>query len=121
MGNKDNASAATMSGLANRKYPNTGGWQDRHDTEWRSVGAGRVSHGACIAAMLKSWQGYAIAHKARFDVPLGEDYVLGAEWARIGGALRGLLNGLTDNLDCGTVDAFILNTAKQHGITEDQL
>lgn len=116
-----NDTAATLSGLANRKYSNTGGWQDRHDTEWRSVHAAPIQEGRCIAAMLKAWQGYAQAHKTRHDSLIGDDGVLGREWARIGGALRGLLNGQTDNLDCGTVDAFILTTAAQNGVKEDEL
>lgn len=50
---------------------------------------------------------------------IGEDYVLGPEWATIGRALLALLNGETGRLDCGTLDGIIRDTLRAEG-TEDE-
>jgi hypothetical protein len=71
--------------------------------------------------MLRAWEKYATAHKARFDSTIGEDYVLGPRWEEIGMGIRGLLNGETGRLDCGTLDAFILQTLTGNGVSTDNL
>jgi hypothetical protein len=55
-----------------------------------------------LVKLLSAWINYAKQHAARFNSDIGSDYVLGDEWARIGFALRGLLNGESGRLDCGT-------------------
>ena len=60
-------------------------------------------------------------HKARFESAIGEDYVLGPQWQAIGEGLRGLLNGETGRLDCGTLDGFILATLDENGIDTETL
>lgn len=114
-------------GLANRKHPNTGGWQNRHDTAWGQIDVyvpGMTEpHGIerSVVAMLKGWELYAKMHKRRFGSAIGDDGFLGPQWLATGKALRALLNGETGRLDCGTVDAFILDTITANGFTEGDL
>ncbi len=49
-----------------------------------------------------------------------DDGVLGDEWAKIGGALRGLLNGETGRFDCGTLDRLFCETLRSEGLDPDQ-
>lgn len=71
---------------------------------------------AAIVKMLLFWEMYAKEHQKRNESPIGDDYVLGPEWRDIGLAIRGLLNGETGRLDCGTLDAFILETMRENGV-----
>lgn len=71
-----------------------------------------------IVRMLHFWEMYAVEHAKRFESPIGEDYVLGAEWQAMGEAIRGLLNGETGRLDCGTLDGYILQTMREQGFTK---
>src|SRR5689334_11744723 len=101
--------------LANRTMPNTGGWQDRHDAAVKHIALfqnPRHDFETAVVEMFKGWAKYAEDHKARYESPIGDDGVLGDYWESIGDALRGLLNGETGRLDCGTLDGFILNTMK---------
>jgi hypothetical protein len=72
-------------------------------------------------------QNWVMAHNEAIDWPkgfeslIGEDYVLGPEWTQIGTAIRGLLNGETGRLDCGTLDGFILETMRENGVEKDGL
>jgi hypothetical protein len=101
---------------ADRKMPNTGGWQDRHDAAVDGVNPRPFEQ---VAGMIQGWAAYACAHKARYDSPIGDDGVMGDYWESMGDALRGLLNGETGRLDCGTLDGFILKTMKEHGINTE--
>lgn len=67
---------------------------------------------AAIGDMLSSWLLYADTYRERYQSGIGEDSVLGPEWAAIGVALRGLLNGECGRIDCGAVDAVICETLK---------
>lgn len=73
-----------------------------------------------LVRMLHGWYEYAQVHQDRFQSKIGEDYVLGPQWEAIGDALRTLLNGECGRLDCGTVDAFLLNTMGENGVDVDQ-
>lgn len=86
---------------ANPKLP--GDWKERHNSAVDSY----------ISAVSD--------HRARYESPIGDDGVLGPEWRDIGLGIRGLLNGETGRLDCGTLDAFILDTLKAEGIETDGL
>lgn len=97
---------------ANRNYPNTGGWQDRHD---EAVSSPKVGFERAIAQMLKGWQEYAHTVKRRYESQIGKDYVLGPEWEAIGKGIEGLLNGELGRLDAGTLDSFIRGTLKDNG------
>jgi hypothetical protein len=101
------------------------GWVRRHNEAFDSVvrpTAGEPrDFEACIILVLDGWLNYAEAHKARYESPIGEDGVLGAEWTRIARGIRGLLNGECGRLDCGTLDGFILRTARENGVEEEEL
>lgn len=107
---------------ANPKLANMGGWQDRHNAAVSSaIHGANVPLESPLARMLESWAEYAKGHKARFESTIGEDYVLGPQWQAIGEGIRGLLNGETGRLDCGTLDGFILDTLSENGIDIDNL
>ena len=95
--------------------PNTGDWQDRHLDALRSSDGSEQG----IYRLLHGWATYADRHRARFELGIGEDYVLGPPWAAIGAALRNLLNGDLGRLDGGTLDAFICNTLAAEGFDPD--
>src|SRR5437879_5850167 len=97
--------------------PNTSGWQDRHDAALNSP---RSAFEKALTQMLNGWEAYADAQKARYDSLIGDDGVLGPNWEAIGDALRGLLNGESGRLDCGTVDAFLLDTMSENGVDTSQ-
>ncbi len=103
--------------LADRKMPNTGGWQDRHDTAIHFPSALKER---AMVNMLTGWAEYAQEHQRRYDSVVGDDGGLGPEWEAIGDALRGLLNGETGRLDCGTLDGFILDTMKENGVNTEE-
>jgi hypothetical protein len=108
---------------ADRKMPNTGRWQDKHDEAINHRAIFQNKHYELetpMVDMLRGWSEYARDHKARYEDVIGNDGVLGVEWEAVGDALRGLLNGETGRLDCGTLDGFILNTMKEHGIDTEQ-
>jgi len=63
---------------------------------------------------------YADEHKWKYHSGIGEDGLLGDEWAKIGGALRGLLNGETGRFDCGTLDKLIADTLRAEGFDPDK-
>ena len=94
---------------------NMNGWQDRHHDAIRSPRGPEVA----IVGLLRAWCEYANRHRERFESGIGEDYVLGPEWARIGIAVRGLLNGESGRLDCGTLDGFILDVLQAEGYDEE--
>lgn len=93
------------------------GWRTQHNMAVYQPS----QHGETVAPMLRAWERYAIDHKARYGSPIGEDYVLGPEWKAIGIGIRGLLNGVCGRLDCGTLDAFILNTLAENGFDTEKL
>jgi len=69
--------------------------------------------------MLRGWLTYADRHQARYHSGIGADGVLGDEWAALGHAILGLLNGETGRLDCGTLDALIRGTLVAEGFGSD--
>lgn len=74
-----------------------------------------------IAYMLGAWLLYADIHRERYQSGIGKDGVLGPEWAKIGSALRGLLNGECGRIDCGAIDAVICDTLKDEGFDPDAI
>jgi hypothetical protein len=99
--------------------PNTGDWQGRHTAAW--FGGSSNGFARCIRNMISVWCTYAEQHQRRYESPIGEDGVLGAEWARMGKSILGMLNGETGNLDCGTVDGLIRSIAAGHGVDSEEL
>jgi hypothetical protein len=104
---------------ANPKYPNTTGWQDRHNAVVNQVSYSRTSFEFALVAMLRGWQTYANTHRKRYGSLIGNDGVLGEPWQEIGRSIRDLLNGEAGRLDCGTLDAFILNTLSDNGGSDE--
>lgn len=108
---------------ADRAKPNTGGWQDRHDSAvWTNEAPelpNTFEH--AIVCGVESWAEYATCHLARYESPIGQDHILGPMWRDWGLALRGLLNGETGRLDCGTLDGFILATLEANGVETEGL
>lgn len=91
------------------------GWQERHHKALRFP----VNYEVVIVGMFKAWYEYAVLHELRFDSMIGDDYILGKAWSEIGSQLRVLLNGECGRLDCGTLDAFVFNTMKDHNVDMD--
>ena len=96
---------------------NMGGWQERHFTAVRVPKGPEVP----IVTLINGWAEYANVHRARFESGIGEDYVLGPQWAAIGAALRALLNGELGRLDGGTLDGFLNATLTAEGFDPEQL
>lgn len=94
---------------------NSGGWKERHE---RAVRLPSTTE-APIVGLLRAWSNYALEHKRRYDSSIGDDGVLGPEWQKIGEGIRGLLNGNTGRLDCGTLDSIIADTLTAEGLGED--
>lgn len=94
--------------------PNMGGWRDRHIA---AVNAPRGVERPMVAA-LRAWCEYADLHAKRFESDIGDDGVLGPAWEKWGRGLRLLLNGETGRLDCGTLDAIILDNLVTQGFGE---
>jgi len=68
-----------------------------------------------------AWLMYADSHQERFESTIGDDQFLGPEWAKIGAALRELLNGELGRLDGGTLDGVLYDTLKAEGFDPDQM
>lgn len=114
--------------LADKTKPNTGGWQDQHDAAVNGClgvmtvpSYGKEEFEFAIVRALDAWFDYASGHKRRYGFPIGEDHILGPHWRAWGLALRGLLNGETGRLDCGTLDAFILANLEANGVRTKDL
>lgn len=74
--------------------------------------------GGCIARMVTALADYADMHCKLYGSPIGEDGVIGKEWKRALLAIRGLLNGEANALDCGTVDSLIIAMLTEEGFKE---
>jgi hypothetical protein len=71
--------------------------------------------GKALRYMLLGWERYATTHRERYESSIGEDGVLGPEWAAIGESLRGLLNGDCGGWDAGSLCANISRVLREHG------
>ena len=101
---------------------NIGNWKQRHNEAITAATRGvHTTFEGPMVRMMTGWATYAADHHNRFESAIGEDYILGVEWLKIGKALLGLLNGETGRLDCGTCDGFIRDTILENGFTEEQL
>ena len=63
----------------------------------------------------------AEAHAERYATVISEDGVLGDYWLKILHGVRGMLNGETGRLDCGTVDGWLVRLALEHGFTDEEI
>jgi hypothetical protein len=107
----------TLNGPTLRSLPTDIGWQTRHLS---ALANPNVSERP-ILALLMGWATYADEYQGRYDQHIGADYVLGKEWAAIGSALLGLLNGGLGRLDGGTLDGFLRNTLTAEGFDPETL
>jgi hypothetical protein len=103
--------------LANPKLSNMNGWQDRHNA---AVSMPKAGLERAVVTMLTGWLEYAYAHQETYESPIGQDYVLGPEWQRIGDAIHGLLDGDCGRLDCGTLSALIYEAMRGQGCEVEQ-
>jgi len=88
---------------------------------WRHREAMEAPVGAEIPIALL-WRGiveYARRHERRFESPIGEDYVLGPHWLDMCRAFRGLLDGETGRLDCGTLSTELRILVERAGMSLD--
>lgn len=74
---------------------------------------------AALVAMLKGWEGYADAHRTRYETGIGTDYVLGDYWAEMGLCIKRLLDGETGGLDCGSIAHNIIEAIRAEGFETD--
>jgi hypothetical protein len=107
----------------NDKFPDTGAWKGRHSRAVESgllnVNGHRGAYvGDSLIQALNAWTEYARAHLRRYESNIGDDGFLGPVWCKWGLALRGLLNGETGDLDCGTLDSIIHDNLTAQGFEE---
>jgi hypothetical protein len=72
-----------------------------------------------IRDLLTAWLQYRDVHAEVNASRIGDDSVLGPEWARIGAAIRGLLNADCGRFDCGTLDRIICRELTGQGYDPD--
>ena len=90
-------------------------WYERHT---QAIGNPQGAERG-IVELLTGWVTYADRHFAENGKGLSGDAILGPAWARVGSALRTLLNGDCGRLDCGTIDSMIHDTLTKHGYDPD--
>lgn len=73
----------------------------------------RIDHP--LVMLIRGVSHYADQHARRYESPIGEDGVLGQEWATAVRAVRGLLNGELGGLDGGTLDKMLCGMLRQEG------
>lgn len=87
-------------------------WQNRHLEAWNTPNGKERP----LVNMIKSWAAYAYNHARQNGNGIGEDYVLGDEWAKMGFCLRALLNGdFGQRLDGGSMDKLICGLLREQG------
>ena len=64
---------------------------------------------------------YALEAMADSHAAISQDGVLGDCWLKILHGVRGMLNGETGRLDCGTVDGWLVRLALEHGFTDEEI
>lgn len=100
----------------------TNGRGQRHVNAWLAAvpSSGRsLKPGDSIVRLVEAMAQYADAHRHQFDSGIGEDYVLGPEWEKIGRAVLALLNGDCGALDCGMVDGLVRDMLKAEGFDHE--
>lgn len=92
-------------------------WITRHAQAWDAPRGMEVP----IVGLIKSWLDYGQRHRAQYAASIGDDYVLGPEWAQIGMALLTLLNGDLGRLDGGSLDGIIRDAMLAQGFDPNTL
>jgi hypothetical protein len=108
--------------------PASGHWARPHNKAWATWGShAEPGMEGAIVRLVEALAAYADAHQVRFESPIGHDAVLGGGkghgmgWLEILKGTRGLLNGETGRLDCGTVDSMLVRMAQAAGYEEGEL
>ena len=83
-------------------------------------------HNAAVNHPTKAEKGildacYALEAMAGSHAAISQDGVLGDCWLKILHGVRGMLNGETGRLDCGTVDGWLVRLALEHGFTDEEI
>jgi len=108
-----------MANLSSRKSAYGYEWAFRHNQAVTSAEATLIGYDrnfeSVLVSMLRGWQFYARQYEARYGFSIGDDGVLGPQWAAIGESLLALLNGELGRLDGGTLGAFIRDTMRENG------
>lgn len=92
-------------------------WGPRHvEAHVRGKGIERAISGLLNAAAL-----YADEYAKELGSSIGEDHVLGPDWAKILSGFRGLLNGPLGRLDGGTLDKLVGAIAQNETLDPDNL
>lgn len=94
------------------------GWSRRH---LAAIGCPKPGLEAAFVGLLRAWLEYADAHASQYESTIGQDGVLGPEWARVGAALRGLLNGDLGRMDGGTLDGLLCDMLTDQDFNPDEL
>ena len=89
----------------------------RHDA---AVADPRVGFERAICRILAGFEEYRAAHLAAYESGIGDDRVLGDDWAALGCALHGLLNGETGRLHCATLSTRIHAALRAEGFEESK-
>lgn len=92
------------------------GWSQRHLS---AIARPNDSFESAVVPLLRAWLDYADAHQNAYGSEIGEDSMLGPNWARIGSGLRGLLDGNIGRLDANTLDRILVNTLTDQGFDPD--
>jgi hypothetical protein len=74
-------------------------------------------HGRALRAMLEGWARYADIYRDRYESSVGDDGVLGDEWAAIGRALYAMLCGELGGFDAGSLSTNIREILEDNGYT----
>ena len=83
-------------------------------------------HNKAVACPTKAEKGIldacsALEAMAGSHAAISQDGVLGDCWLKILHGVRGMLNGETGRLDCGTVDGWLVRLALEHGFTDEEI
>lgn len=96
--------------MAKRRGANEA-WMIQHD---------KIVHdGHPITNMLIHWRTYAERYKRKHGHLIGEHLILGPAWAEIGRSVGRLLSGELDGLHAPTIDQFIVDTLRHHGVKSE--
>ncbi len=83
-------------------------WGAGHVAAWRKP----IGFEVPVVRLIEAIAMYADSHAARYDDPIGDDYVIGASWLDMISAVIGLLNGETGRLDCACLNGLLRDIAK---------
>lgn len=87
------------------------GWDERHNSALSNPKGPEIP----ITTLLLGLEDYMHSYSVRFNTEIYEDGVLGDGVIDIVKGIRTLLNGETGRLDCGTIDARLVEILRKCG------